>query len=189
MLALIVSLSRKRSGGVLERGEASCLSGDYAIWGAQTRTGAGAPRQAACIASAKNPNSSRPCWAQVARTLSIRSTKRQPSSLREPKLPFRHNTACRSARSAVLLVGSSPSRREKANKLSHCPNSLRLKCAIFGCGSPNPRTRQSRNAVRTGMSACCNPNRSTHPPLYSFQATNSSSTSPSIARAHPVSAP
>ena len=47
----------------------------------------------------------RPCWRQVATTVSIRSTNRLPAALSEPPLIRRQISACRSARSAALFVG------------------------------------------------------------------------------------
>jgi hypothetical protein len=48
------------------------------------RTGAGWSAQAARTASVTNANRLRPCWAHVAGTLSICSTKRLPLSLCVP---------------------------------------------------------------------------------------------------------
>ncbi|MCG3134804.1 MAG: hypothetical protein HMLKMBBP_02186 [Planctomycetes bacterium] len=45
--------------------------------------------------------------------MSILSTKREPAALAEPNELFRQSTAFRSARSAMLFVGSMPSTRAK----------------------------------------------------------------------------
>src|SRR5208337_1646550 len=61
------------------------------------------------------------CWRQVATTVRIRSTNRLPDSLSVPPLVLRYSTACRSDRSASLLVGSIPSTRTKVRDVSPQP--------------------------------------------------------------------
>lgn len=56
---------------------------------------------AASPAATRKSSSCRPCWRQEATTVSSRSANRLPDSLSEPKLPLRHSTAGRSARSAT----------------------------------------------------------------------------------------
>jgi len=55
---------------------------------------------------------------QVSLNDRMRSTQRFPFSLRVPRLRFRHGTAKRSARSARLLVGSTPSCARKVHSES-----------------------------------------------------------------------
>src|SRR5262249_28729034 len=59
----------------------------------------------------RNSRTFLPCWRQVAATLRTRSTNRLPHALAVPPLDLRHRTACRSARSATLFVGSTPPTR------------------------------------------------------------------------------
>src|SRR5207249_9452796 len=63
------------------------------------------------------------CWSVLA-TVKMRSTNRQPASLLQPNERFRHSTALRNARSAALLVGSTPCSR--ANVHSADRKSTRL---------------------------------------------------------------
>src|ERR1035441_4449915 len=60
---------------------------------------------------------------QVRVTVSRRATATSPSGLRLPKLILRHWTAHRSARSALLLVGSTPSLSRNVKNLSKCLSS------------------------------------------------------------------
>jgi transposase len=57
--------------------------------------------------------------------VSSRSTNRLPASLSDPKLHFRHSTAGRKARSATLLLGSTPSTHAKVHSAAHHLLSLR----------------------------------------------------------------
>jgi hypothetical protein len=58
----------------------------------------------------------RPCARRVSQTVSIRSAKREPQRLAEPKEFFRQRAAFRTARSAALFVGSMPSARAKVQR-------------------------------------------------------------------------
>src|SRR5205823_14381476 len=78
-------------------------------WPAGISDGGELARSAVSPAATRNANSGRPCCLQDATTVSTRSANRLPASLSAPKLPLRHSTAGRKARSAPLLVGSSPS--------------------------------------------------------------------------------
>jgi len=71
--------------------------------------GAAVPWSAPSPAATRKASSGRPCCRQVTATVSSRSANRLPASLSEPKLPSRHSTAGRKARSATLFVGSTPS--------------------------------------------------------------------------------
>src|SRR3954470_9611778 len=66
----------------------------------------------------RQSNTFLPCRRHVCTTVSTRSTNRLPCGLSVPPLVLRHNTPCRSARSALLLVGSTPS--TATNVHSHC---------------------------------------------------------------------
>ena len=68
----------------------------------------GLPRVWAVSSSVRKSNGERCCWRQVAAAESARSANRSPSSLRVPCESFRWITGVRSARSAGLLVGSTP---------------------------------------------------------------------------------
>src|SRR5215213_5333457 len=87
--------------------------------GTGSREGGGLPRSAASSTATRKSTSDRPCCRQVAATASDRSAKRLPPSLSDPKLPLRHNTAGRKARSATLLVGSTPSTRAQVHSAGH----------------------------------------------------------------------
>ena len=61
------------------------------------------------------------CWrSAVAATVSIRSMKSAPASERVPPLHLRSRTAGRSARSAALWVGSTPSCLTKTQSEGPC---------------------------------------------------------------------
>ena len=64
----------------------------------------------------RKSSTSRPRWRQVATVVSIRSTYRLPTSLSVPWLVFRQITPCRSARSAALLCGDTPSAAAKIHR-------------------------------------------------------------------------
>src|SRR3954452_5704489 len=87
--------------------------------GAESREGGGLLRNAASPAATRNSNTGRPCWQHDATTVSRRSANRLPAALSDPKLPLRHSTTGRSARSATLLVGSTPSTRVKVHRADH----------------------------------------------------------------------
>src|SRR5215470_5825146 len=72
------------------------------------RNGAASPCRAASWAAVRSSSTLRFWCFNVATTVIILSTKREPASLWVPKLPLRHCTPGRIARSAVLFVGSTP---------------------------------------------------------------------------------
>src|SRR5207253_9854418 len=90
-----------------------------APYGAGSRDGGGRPRDAASLAATRKSNNRRPCCRQVATTVSSRSANRLPAALSDPKLPLRHSTAGRKARSDTLLVGSTPSTWAKLHSAGH----------------------------------------------------------------------
>src|SRR5919199_1665542 len=100
-------------------------------WPAGSSDGGELPRSAASTAAAKKSNSGCPCCRQVATTVNNRSANRLPASLSDPKLPLRQSTAGRRARSARLLVGSTPSTREKVHRAGHHLLSSRHKPAAL----------------------------------------------------------
>ena len=61
--------------------------------------GAAVPWSAASPAATGKSSSRRPYRRQVATTVGSRSANRLPAALSDPKLPLRHNTAGRKARS------------------------------------------------------------------------------------------
>src|SRR5215212_3300956 len=87
--------------------------------GVGTNDGDGLPCSAASPAATRKSSSERPCCRQVAPTVNKRSTNRLPASLSEPKLPLRHSTAGRKARSETLFVGSTPPTRAKVHSAAH----------------------------------------------------------------------
>src|SRR5438128_107019 len=76
---------------------------------AGSREGASSPRRAASHAVVRYSKTLRCCCFNVATTVIMLSTKREPSALCVPKLPLRQSTPGRIDLSAVLLVGSTPS--------------------------------------------------------------------------------
>src|SRR3954467_7994999 len=106
--------------------------------GAESREGGGLLRNAASPAATRNSNTGRPCWRHDATTVNSRSAKRLPAWLSEPKLPLRHSTAGRRARSDTLLVGSTPSSRAKVHSAGHHWLSSRHSAAALGSGCSCP---------------------------------------------------
>jgi hypothetical protein len=86
----------------------------------------------------RNSRTFRPCWRQVATTLSTRSTNRLPHSLAVPPLVFLHKTAWRSVRSAALFVGSIPRTRRKVHRDSS-PSHWPRPTTSRRCGPTGPR--------------------------------------------------
>ena len=70
--------------------------------------GGSVPANHAATTASKYSNTDRPCWAQVAITVQIRSHQRFPFSLRVPCVIRRSITTNRIACSARLFVGSTP---------------------------------------------------------------------------------
>src|SRR5207247_7631121 len=75
---------------------------------AGSREGAASPRKAASHAVVRYSKTVRCCCFNVATTVSMLATKREPSALCVPKLPLRQSTPGRIALSAVLFVGATP---------------------------------------------------------------------------------
>src|SRR5207237_7889110 len=111
-------------------------------WPAGSSDGAAVPWSAASPAATRNSNSGRPCWRQEATTVRSRSANRLPASLSAPKLPLRHNTAGRRARSDTLLVGSTPSTRAKVHSARHHFLSSRHNPAALRSALSSPRRRR-----------------------------------------------
>src|SRR4051812_27752583 len=101
--------------------------------------GAGRPPERARKQSVRNSRTFRPCWRQVAVTLRTLSTKRLPHSLAVPPLDFRHRTACRSARSAALFVGSIPATLRKVQRCFSPSSNIRHVAAVFPLERDVPR--------------------------------------------------
>src|SRR6476469_4030946 len=76
-------------------------------------------------------NTSRPCCLKLIIAVSILSTNRLPLSLFVPNDFLRRSTARRSARSALLLVGSMPSTSTNLHKLLLSCNILSQVCLVF----------------------------------------------------------
>ena len=70
--------------------------------------GPGVPAKSAPTVARRNSNADRPCCAQVATAVQIRSDQRWPVSPRVPCVTTRSRTTNRIACSAKLFVGSSP---------------------------------------------------------------------------------
>jgi len=118
--------------------------------------GAAVPWSAASPAATKKSSSRRACCRQVATTVSNRSANRLPASLSEPKLPFRHRTAGRRARSDTLLVGSTPTIRAKVHSAGHHFVSSRHNAAALRSGFSCPRRSSRPSRAWSGISRRCN---------------------------------
>ena len=89
----------------------------------------------------------RPCARRLSQTVSIRSTKRDPAALAEPNEPFRHNTAFRSALSAMQCRApgyaasgrGGPSPRAWSCRAACLPTRHRLGDGVNGFNWPAPR--------------------------------------------------
>src|SRR6266542_5056933 len=97
-------LHRNRSGCDNRNHAAAC---DFCSL-AGSREGAASPRKAASHAVVRYSKTLCCCCFNVATTVIMLSTKREPSALCVPKLPLRQSTPGRIALSAVLFVGSTP---------------------------------------------------------------------------------
>src|SRR4030095_3724875 len=111
---LVRPLASNRSGCENRNHAAACDF--WALLG--SRDGAASPRKAASCAAVRYSKTLRCCCFNVATTVIMFATKRQPPSLCVPKLPVRHSTPGRSALSAVLFVGSTPSTCTKVHNAS-----------------------------------------------------------------------
>jgi hypothetical protein len=80
--------------------------------------GAASRRKWARTVSVGQAKALRPPRRQVSMTVSSRSTNRLPDADCVPNDSFRQMTACRSARSAALLVGSAPATSTKVHRCS-----------------------------------------------------------------------
>src|SRR5947207_13995319 len=78
----------------------------------------------------------------------MRSTKRQPASLRQPNERRRHNTAGRKARSAALLVGSTPGTRTNVQSAGSKACNSRQTAAVLAQPHTLPRANRSRSQGR-----------------------------------------
>ncbi len=76
--------------------------------GAGIKDGGGIRRSPASPTATRKSSNGRPCCRQVATAVNSRSAKRLPASLSEAKLPLRHSTTGRRARSDTLFVGVHP---------------------------------------------------------------------------------
>jgi hypothetical protein len=131
-----------------------CWPPSRQAWQAATRSvkseGNGAPISGARKHAVKNSRTFLPCWRQVAATPSTRSTNRLPHSLAVQPLDFRHNTACRRARSAALFVGSIPGTLRKVHRCPLPSSNLRHVAAVFLPPQVTPRPSTCRTAHRIG---------------------------------------
>jgi hypothetical protein len=132
-------------------------------YGAGGREGGGLPRNAASPAATRKSSNRRPCCRQVATTVSSRSANRLPASLSDPKLPLRHSTAGRRARSAPLLVGSTPSARAKVHSAGHHFLNCRHSAAAFLSGLSCPRRSSRPSRAWSGTSQRSNSGRANSP--------------------------
>src|SRR4051812_37930668 len=151
-------------------------------YGAGSREGGALRRTAASPAATKNANNGRPCCRQVATTVRSCSANRLPASLLEPILPLRHSTAGRRARSATLLVGSTPSTRAKIHSARHHLLSSRHSAAAFRSGFSCPRRNSRPSRAWSGISRRRNSFRLNSLARKQCQSTNSRSISASPQR-------
>src|SRR5581483_6856720 len=131
--------------------------------GAGSRDGNGLLRRTASLAATRKSSRRLPCCRQVATTVSSRSAKRLPASLSDPKLPLRHSTAGRTARSAPLFVGSTPSTRAKVHSAAHHFLISRQSAAALWSEFSSPRRSSRPIRAWSGINCRCNPGRSNSP--------------------------
>lgn len=81
---------------------------------------------------------------KVVTTVNIRSTKRLPASLCVPNDVRRHITARRSARSARLFVGSTPSTRTNVQSASPSERICRHVPLVLACAQSLPASSNAR---------------------------------------------
>ena len=102
------------------------------------------------------------CWRQVAAAESARSANRSPWSDRVPCESFRWMTGPRTARSAGLLVGSTPCTLVKVQSAGQTLRRLlenrrcQRVCRLFGLAASS----SCRSCVWIGVTAACNWSRS-----------------------------
>ena len=88
--------------------------------------------------------------ASVSRTVSMRSTKRLPAGLWVPKLPLRHNTPWRSARSAALFwYGRRSTRPVDGGQVGAGPGGLLVGQQL----APQPKTEPQSQVADVGLQA------------------------------------
>src|SRR6266851_9038136 len=97
----------------------SASTSDQLSRDAASSDGGGPPHNAAFTAQTRNSSIDRSCWRHDAAAVNSLAAKRLPASLSDPKLPLRHSTAGRNARSDTLLVGSTPSTRAKVHSAAN----------------------------------------------------------------------
>ena len=93
------------------------------------------------------------CWCSVDTTVSMLSTNREPAALCVPKRPLRHNTPGRIARSAALVVGSTPATCTKVHNAWRRFRMSRHVPAVLGppqrLPTPKSRSTSRRRGVRS----------------------------------------
>lgn len=104
----------------------------------------------ALLAAIKNLSTLRRCCHKVWTTVKIRSTNPLPASLFVPKERLHQITALRSALSAALLVGSTPSMQVKVQRESSSLRILRQVRAVFRLVDVVAATSSSLTCCRTG---------------------------------------
>ena len=109
----------------------------------------------------------------MATTDNIRSTNRLPASLSVRPLVRRQITACRKARSAALLVGSTPSTRVKVYKQRQSRSNLAQVVAVLGQAHAAPRSKVKRTIGRSHATVCKKVDRRMVPSRVLSQAANS----------------
>src|SRR5262249_35174509 len=106
------------------------------------REGGGNPERKAIRAWRMKSRQDRCCRRQVSTTDRMRATKVLPRVEWVPYDNRRQITGCRSARSALLLVGSTPGYLVKDQSASHRASRLRQVSAVFGEGHWAPIINQ-----------------------------------------------
>src|SRR5215471_18320584 len=145
--------------------------------------GAASPRKAASCAAVRYSKTLRCCCFNVATTVIRFATKRAPSSLCVPTLPLRHSTPGRSARSAVVCVGATPSTCTKVhNAARRCTISWQVPSVLAPpTASPLLRAAPPRSAVASSRSEQSSASTSPRAP----DATMQTSGAPAPARRRP----
>src|SRR5712691_7901605 len=141
------SLGGNRSGCENRAHAADCAFSSLA----GSRDGAVSPRKAASHAAVRYSKTLRCCCFNVATTVSMLSTKREPSALCVPKLPLRQRTPGRIDLSAALLVGSTPATWTNVHKASRRFRMSRHVPAVLGIPQCLPASNNRSTSRRSGV--------------------------------------
>src|SRR5215831_18382865 len=118
---------------------------------AGSKDGAASPRKAASHAVVRYSKTFRCCCFNVATTVIMLSTKREPSALCVPKLPLRQSTPGRIDLSAILFVGSTPATCTNVHNASRRLRMSRHVPAVLGTPQRLPASNNRSTSQRSGV--------------------------------------